>query len=104
MISIFVGVTDSDWFHFLAAQQPDELNFWSPSPRGFQSLEPGELFLFKLHAPQNFIVGGGVYSHSSILPLSLAWDAFGTKNGAATLAEMRERILHYRRSKEPSDR
>jgi putative restriction endonuclease len=103
-VNIFVGVTDSDWFHFLATRQPDEVNFWSPSPRGFQSLKPGELFLFKLHAPLNFIVGGGIYSHSSIVPLSLAWEAFETKNGAATLAEMRQRIMHYRRKEGTSER
>ena len=97
MVSIFVGVTDMDWFDFLSAVQPDEVNFWAPSGRtNFRALQPGELFLFKLHAPNNFIVGGGVFSHASNLPLSLAWDAFGPKNGVASLAEMRRRILRYR--------
>jgi len=31
------------------------------------------------------------------MPLSLAWEAFGTKNGARTLPEMRDRVLQYRR-------
>jgi putative restriction endonuclease len=97
MVGIFVGVTDGDWFSFLSERNPDEVNFWSPSPKGFQSLVPGELFLFKLHAPLNFIVGGGIYSHSSVVPLSLAWEAFDLKNGAPTLAEMRNRIMRYRR-------
>lgn len=104
MVNIFVGVTDNDWFESLSAQRPDEVNFWSPSPRGFRSLQPGELFVFKLHAPHNFIVGGGVYSHSSVVPLSLAWEAFGTKNGTASLAEMRARILHYRRKDDGHER
>src|SRR5205085_3175169 len=30
------------------------------------------------------------------MPLSLAWEAFGIKNGARTLPEMRDRILKYR--------
>jgi putative restriction endonuclease len=30
------------------------------------------------------------------LPVSLAWDAFGEKNGAATLQEMRVRLARYR--------
>jgi hypothetical protein len=30
------------------------------------------------------------------MPLSLAWDAFGTSNGAPTLREMRKRIAFYR--------
>lgn len=98
MVGIFVGVTDGDWFSFLSERKPDEVNFWSPSPKGFQSLVPGELFLFKLHSPLNFIVGGGIYSHSSVAPLSLAWEAFDVKNGALTLSEMRDRILRYRRS------
>jgi putative restriction endonuclease len=52
----------------------------------------GELFLFKLHAPRKFIVGGGVFARADILPTSLAWEAFGTSNGALSLAEMRRRI------------
>jgi putative restriction endonuclease len=35
------------------------------------------VFLFKLHSPVDFIVGGGVFAHASILPVSPAWDAFG---------------------------
>ena len=60
-----IGVTDTDWFAFLA-QQPgiDEVNFWQPGGTGrFRALEPGEPFLFKLHAPYNYIVGGGFFAH-----------------------------------------
>lgn len=97
MVSIFVGVTDNDWFDFLSGAQPDEVNFWAPSGKtNFRALQPGELFLFKLHSPLNFIVGGGVFSHASILPLSLAWEAFGTKNGAVTREEMHGRVVRYR--------
>lgn len=97
-VKIVVAVTDSDWFNYLR-RQPGlaEVNFWSPSPRSFRALQPGELFLFKLHAPVNLIVGGGVYASSTVMPLSLAWEAFGTANGAASLAEMRGRILRYRK-------
>jgi putative restriction endonuclease len=98
MVSIFVGVTDQDWFDHLSVAQPDEVNFWAPGGRaGFRALQPGELFLFKLHAPRNFIVGGGVFSHASNVPLSLAWEAFGSKNGVASLVDMRRRIARYRR-------
>ena len=78
----FVGVTDNDWFAFLS-QQPgiDEVNFWQPGGnRLFKSLNPGEPFLFKLHAPHHYIVGGGFFAHSTILPISLAWQAFGENN------------------------
>lgn len=99
MVKLFVGVTDRSWFEKLGASAPhDEVDFWQPSgSTQFRALQPGELFLFKLHAPDNFIVGGGVFSHSSIVPMSLAWEAFGEKNGTGTLAEMRARIAKYRK-------
>lgn len=95
---LVVAVTDGDWFNQLR-RQPElaEVNFWSPSPKSFRALQPGELFLFKLHAPINMIVGGGVYASSTIMPLSLAWEAFGSANGVTSLAEMRSRILRYRK-------
>ena len=62
-----------------------------------RALEPGELFLFKLHAPRNFIVGGGVFAYENSLRCSLAWEAFGESNGASSLGEMRARIAKYRR-------
>ncbi|MER8848582.1 HNH endonuclease [Mesorhizobium australicum] len=97
-VRIVVAVTDGDWFNQLR-RQPDlvEVNFWSPSPKSFRALQPGELFLFKLHAPINMIVGGGVFASSTIMPLSLAWEAFGIANGVTSLTEMRSRILRYRR-------
>ena len=97
-MNFFVGVTDYDWFRFLAGRPDiDEVNFWQPSGRGsFKALQPGEPFLFKLHSPRNFIVGGGFFAHRSALPVSLAWEAFGAKNGAASLQEMRSRLAKYR--------
>jgi putative restriction endonuclease len=94
-----VGITDGDWHRLLAGQPDlDEVNFWQPSGgRGFHALVPGELFLFKLHSPRNFIVGGGFFAHATRLPASLAWESFGIKNGATTFAEMRGRIEKYRR-------
>ena len=92
MVNLYVGITDYDWFQFLSVQpNAEEVNFWQPGGRiNFRALQPGELFLFKLHAPRNFIVGGGVFAHADILPVSIAWEAFGIKNGAPTLAEMRK--------------
>ncbi len=103
MVRLYVGVTDGSWFNQLRASQPhDEVNFWQPSGTvQFKALQPGELFLFKLHAPDNFIAGGGVFSHASIAPASLAWEAFGRKNGANDFPEMRERIVRYRRAVAP---
>jgi len=106
-MKLYVGVTDNDWFRFLAARpELDEVNFWQPGGnRLFRTLQIGEPFLFKLHAPRNFIVGGGFFAHASILPASLAWEAFGEKNGAETFSEMRARIVKYRRGNvEPHDK
>ena len=93
-MDLFVGVTDGDWYELLANQPGlDEVNFWQPGGNHqFKALKPGELFLFKLHSPRHFIVGGGVFAHASLLPLSLAWESFGISNGADTLIEMRRRI------------
>ena len=94
----WVGVTDGDWFDYLRVRAPDELNFWQPSAeRRAVRLDAGALFLFKLHAPRNFVVGGGVYVRYSALPARLAWDAFGEKNGAPSYAVLRERVERYRK-------
>lgn len=103
-IDLVVAVTDGSWFDMLRRQPNlDEVNFWAPSPTNFQALQPGELFLFKLHAPRNFIVGGGIFAYANRLPCSLAWESFREANGARSLPEMRARIAHYR-GVDPSDR
>ena len=96
---IYVGVTDIDWFNFLAREQPDEVNFWRPGGKqAFRALEPNELFLFKLHSPFNYIVGGGLFVRNVFLPLSLAWEAFETKNGTPDYHTFRNAIYKYRKS------
>lgn len=96
----YIGVTDYDWYALLGSQQGlDEVNFWQPGgSRQFRAISAGELFLFKLHSPRNYIVGGGFFTHSTLLPISLAWKAFGLANGVRSLDEMRSRTLQYRRS------
>lgn len=49
-------------------------------------------FLFKLKRPFNHIAGGGYFISRSTLPLTLAWEIFGEKNGAASLAELRDML------------
>ncbi|MGA8014354.1 MAG: HNH endonuclease [Candidatus Dormiibacterota bacterium] len=96
MSEIFVGVTDGGWYQSLRALPSlDEVNFWLPSSGPFRALNPGGLFLFKLHYPENRIVGGGLFAHHSVLPLSLAWDAFREKNGVGGLGEMITRLARY---------
>jgi putative restriction endonuclease len=98
-IKLVVAVTDYDWFQALRVRKDwPEVNFWAPSGANFRALRSGELFLFKLHSPHNFIVGGGVFAHSMTLPCSLVWETFGPANGAADLAEMRSRISRYRKT------
>lgn len=102
VVKIFVGVTHKPWFDYLAGIAPDEVNFWQPSGSGeFKALQPGDLFLFKLKGKDAAIAGGGVFGHASLAPLSLAWEAFGPKNGNASLAEMRATIVALRRESAP---
>lgn len=103
-INLVVAVTDGDWFETLRRLPSlSEVNFWAPSAARFRALRPGELFLFKLHAPRNSVVGGGVFAYANTLPCSLAWEAFGLANGAESADEMRSRIARYRRAT-PDDR
>jgi len=102
-MNFYIGITDQAWFNHLSSlsPSPDEVNFWQPSGKTiFRALQPGELFLFKLHSPNDYIVGGGFFAHSTLLPISLAWDAFQEKNGANSLLEMRQRIAKYRRTED----
>ncbi|WP_103665000.1 HNH endonuclease [Gracilimonas amylolytica] len=96
-MKFYIGVTDDDWFHFLAQHQPDEVNFWRPRDKSdFKVIQEGAPFLFKLHSPNNYIVGGGFFVRHLFLPLSLTWDAFGIKNGAATYDGFRQSIMKFR--------
>lgn len=96
-----IAVTDNDWFRFLRSLPGvDEVNFWMPGGgQTFKALDPGEPLLFKLHSPENYIVGGGFFVRFLFLPWSFVWEAFGQKNGTATQEEMRQRIEKYRRAR-----
>ena len=98
-MKVYVGITDMDWYRTLAAQpEIREVNFWKPGGEGgFRALSPGEPFLFKTHWPHNRIVGGGYFEGFARLPLSSAWDFFGSGNGVADLDQMRIRVGQYRR-------
>jgi len=98
----FVAPTDKGWFDFLSDRARrgviDEVNFWMPKPWGgtFGVLSPGQPLLFKLKSPWNAIAGVGFFSHYTEIPLSLAWDAFGEKNGAPSLSDVRSNIGRLR--------
>jgi len=103
-LKLYVGITDYDWFKTLKQANCDEVNFWKPGGRtNFKALDEGDLFLFKLHSPQNYIVGGGFFLKFSILPSSLAWEAFGIANGAKDLLELNNRVYKYKKTNRLSD-
>ena len=95
-MQMYVGITDYDWFEFLKERKATEVNFWKPGTQPFRALNENDLFLFKLHAPLNYIVGGGFFVKYSFLPSFLAWNAFGEKNGTKSLSELNQAILKYR--------
>jgi putative restriction endonuclease len=97
----WVGVTDWDWYRFLAAQpRLEAVNFWQPGgTRAFASLVPGEMFLFKLKYPRNVIAGGGFFVHSTLLPIDRAWESFGVGNGAPSREQMK-RLIDANRKRE----
>jgi putative restriction endonuclease len=98
-MKLWVAITDGDWYQYLRDRPGlDEVNFWQPGgSREFRVLTAGQPFLFKLHYPDHFIVGGGFFRHATLLPASVAWDVFQEKNGAASFDEMRHRIERYKR-------
>lgn len=97
-MKLYVGVTDYDWYSILKESNCDEVNFWRPGgSTNFSAININDMFLFKLHAPRNYIVGGGYFVRFSILPTFLAWDAFGIENGTHSLKELNERVMKYKK-------
>jgi putative restriction endonuclease len=93
-MKFWVGVTDNKWYQFLSQSRPDEVNFWQPSGMPpFKGAPIGLPFLFKLKRPHNHIAGGGFFVTYSSLPLSIAWEVFGHKNGCSSLEEFRSLIM-----------
>jgi putative restriction endonuclease len=96
-MKFYIGVTDTKWYNFLSKQSPEDVNFWQPGGKAsFKVITPGAPFLFKLKNPINAIGGIGFFSAHSILPISMAWDVFGDRNGAATKEEFYNSILRLR--------
>ena len=71
----------------------------SPVPGGgFRALSLGQPFPFKLHHPENAIVGGGFFATYSPLPVSLAWGPARTPQRPAAPVRrappIRQRMCH----------
>jgi len=83
----FIAHTHREWFDFLSrhaqGERLDEVNFWFPQarrpPRRFS---PGDPIFFRLGAPERKIGGYGFFASFQLLPLDLAWETFGYRNGA----------------------
>ncbi len=96
----YLGVTDNNWYNFLANQKREDINFWQPGGNiAFKILPTGAPFLFKLKSPLNVIGGIGFFSSHTFLPLSLAWDIFTTGNGCNSLEDLQKLILPLRKDK-----
>jgi putative restriction endonuclease len=84
---VFIAHTHREWFDFLSRHTEngrlDEVNFWFPKsqkpPKNFRAGEP---IFFRLGAPERKVAGYGFFASFQLLPLSLAWDSFGHRNGA----------------------
>lgn len=93
----YIGLTDYNWFKYLQQIHPEDVNFWRPGGKtNFKAIQAGAPFLFKLKQPYNAIAGVGFFSSHSSLPISFAWDAFGNRNGCASLDGLRTMINGYR--------
>lgn len=97
-MNFWVGVTDNNWFKYLAARRFDEVNFWQPSAKVLFK-DAGEHFgmpfLFKLKKPHHHVAGGGIFVKYIRLPLALAWEYFGEMNGAASLDQLCELLAPH---------
>jgi putative restriction endonuclease len=94
----FFAVTDPDWLGVLAATGASEVNFWQPRPTAIcQPL--GTPWIFKVRGT-NLVAGFGFFSYWTTMPLSIAWETFGSANGARSLAEMVRRVRQLRRDRE----
>jgi len=93
----YVAVTTDAFYFQLRDDNPKQpINFWRPTTRAFRALAPGDLFLFKLHSPRDYVVGGGTFSEFRIHTAAQAWKEFGSRNGARSETELIERLGELR--------
>lgn len=97
-MNYYIGVTETNWYEYLASINPDEVNFWSLDNREFNAINIGDLFLFKSKYPDNLIIGGGYFFKNFRLPMSLSWKAFGNKNGIESFKEFSNLIHRLRKT------
>ncbi|HEY5327216.1 MAG TPA: HNH endonuclease [Mucilaginibacter sp.] len=99
-MKFYLGVTDNSWFNYLRNINPEDVNFWQPGGNvNFKLLQPGAPFLFKLKYQMDVIGGVGFFSSHTFLPISVAWETFGNRNGCESYDEFKKKILNYRVNK-----
>lgn len=92
-MNMYVGITEKEWYLKLKDRKYNEVVFTrSAGNINFSALERDELFLFKLHSPENYIVGGGYFLDYAMIPDFNLWDIFKEKTGATDFQELRERF------------
>jgi putative restriction endonuclease len=103
-MKFYLGVTDNNWFNYLSRIAPEDVNFWQPGgTQTFKVLRQGAPFLFKLKSPYNSIGGIGFFSSHTFLPINIAWDVFGNRNGCHNFLHFKEMIIQYRSDKTNSN-
>lgn len=102
-MKFYVGITDKNWFSLLKEDYNngilgDVVNFWTPgTKREFKSIDPGDMFLFKLHNNRSTgengeIVGGGYFLCYKKLDILDAWNRYGRGNGLTSLYDMQKAL------------
>src|SRR3982751_1218778 len=98
---LYIGNTDLGWNKYLSQENPEDINFWQPGGNtNFKVLAPGGPFLFRLKSPINKIAGVGFFARHTRLPLNMAWQVFGNRNGTETFDELQDLIIRYRAEKQ----
>ena len=93
----YIANTDAEWFEFLRRQPPlEEVNFWNPSDYYLFRGLVGSPFFFRLKSPINAIGGFGLVAYADRMPEWLAWECFGSGNGAPNPNVLHERIRRLR--------
>ncbi|WP_426348551.1 HNH endonuclease [Alloiococcus sp. CFN-8] len=93
-MNMYVGITEEAWYEALKDEDYKEICFLKPAGNiNFGALRRDELFLFKLHSPKNYIVGGGYFLHFSTIPGFTLWSIFKERSGAASFKELEERLV-----------
>jgi putative restriction endonuclease len=97
----FLAVTDPDWIDRLKSINATEANFWQPSPTRV-AMPEWTPWIFKVRRT-DLVAGYGFFSYWTIMPLSVAWETFGSANGVISYNDMIRRVGRLRREARTDD-